>query len=107
MDDSLPAPDHSPDHLAHVGGDEVSDELLHVIVDRSALLHGRHDGGEVVVCQHHLRGRLGHGSAGAHGNANLRLLQGRGVVDTVTSLEKTQVVKKRERSPPASCSRPW
>jgi len=65
---------YSPDHLAYIGGDEVSDELLHVVVDGAALLHRRHDGGEVVVSQDHLGGRLCHGRAGAHGNADLRFL---------------------------------
>merc|ERR1712131_411355 len=55
------------DDLANVGGDEVSDELFHVVVDGSALLNSRHDGREVVVSQDHLRGRLGNGSARAHG----------------------------------------
>mmetsp|Transcript_27873 Transcript_27873/g.81931 ORF Transcript_27873/g.81931 Transcript_27873/m.81931 type:complete len:330 (+) Transcript_27873:165-1154(+) len=43
------------DHLADVAGDEVVDEGLHVGVDGPALLHSRHDGGEVVVGEHHVR----------------------------------------------------
>merc|ERR1719419_1843623 len=64
------------DDLTNVGGDEVTDELLHVVVDSSALLNSRHNGREVVVSQDHLRGRLGNGSARAHGDADLGLLQG-------------------------------
>lgn len=77
---------HSPDDLTNVGGDEVADELLHVVVDSSALLNSSHNGREVVVSQDHLRGRLGNGSARAHGDADLGLLQGRGIVHTITSL---------------------
>lgn len=44
----------SPNDLPDVGGDEIADELLHVAVDGSALLNSRHDGGEVVVREHHL-----------------------------------------------------
>lgn len=46
----------SPDNLAYVGGNEVANELFHVVVDGSALLNSRHNGGEVVISQDHLRG---------------------------------------------------
>merc|ERR1719309_1643496 len=72
------------DHLAHVGGDEVADELLHIVVNGASFLDRRHDGGEVVVSQDHLRGRLGNGSARAHGDANLRLFEGGGIVHSVS-----------------------
>lgn len=36
---------------------------LHVVVDAAALSDGGHDGGEVVVGQHHVAGLLGHLSA--------------------------------------------
>ena len=76
----------SPDHLSNVGGDEITNELLHVVVDGAALLNGGHDGGEVVVSQYHLRRRLGHSGTRTHGDTNLSLLQGRGVIHTITSL---------------------
>lgn len=79
---------YSPDDLAYVRGDKIADELLHVVVNGSAFLNSGHDGREVVVSQDHLRGRLGNGSARAHGDANLRLLQGGGIVHSVTSLCK-------------------
>merc|ERR1719494_1219229 len=50
-----------------------------------ALLNGSDDGGEVVVGKNHLRGRLGDSGSTAHGNTDLSLLQGRGVVDSVSS----------------------
>ena len=79
---------HSPDDLTNVGGDEVADELLHVVVDSAALLNGSHNGGEVVVSEDHLRGRLGNGGARAHGDTDLRLLQGGGIIHTITGLEE-------------------
>lgn len=63
-----------PDNLAHVWGDEVSDELFHVVINGSAFLDCSYNGGEVVISKHHLRGGLGHSSAGAHGNTNFSLL---------------------------------
>lgn len=47
---------HPPDDLADVGGDEVANKLLHVVVNGSALLNSRHNAGEVVIGQDHLRG---------------------------------------------------
>merc|ERR1711962_796620 len=41
-------------NLTDVGGDQVSNKLLHVIVDSSAFLHSGDNGGEVIVSQHHL-----------------------------------------------------
>ncbi len=32
----------------------ISDELLHVVVDGTAFLHGCHYGREVIISQHHL-----------------------------------------------------
>lgn len=74
------------DDLADVGGDQVTDELLHVVVDSTALLNSSHDGGEIVIGQDHLRGGFSHSGTGAHSNTNLSLLQSRGVVHTITSL---------------------
>ena len=55
-----------------------------VVVDGSATLHGRHDGGEVVVGQHHVARLLGHLGAGdAHGHADLGLLERGRIVDPV------------------------
>merc|ERR1711963_634594 len=73
------------DDLTNVGGNQVADELLHVGIDSTALLDGGDDGGEVVVGKNHLRGRLGDSGSTAHGNTDLSLLQGRRVVDTVSS----------------------
>ncbi|MBS6355742.1 MAG: MerR family transcriptional regulator, partial [Oscillibacter sp.] len=67
-----------------VAGEQELDGLLDVGVDVPAVLDGLDDGGEVVVRQHHAGGVLGHLGAGdAHGHADVRLLQGRGVVDAV------------------------
>lgn len=78
----------SPDDFTNVGGDEVPDELLHVVVDGSAFLNSCYNGREVVISQDHLSGRLGHSCSGSHGNTNLSLLQCRGVIHSVTSLHQ-------------------
>jgi len=91
VDESACYESHSPDDLTDVGGDKVADELLHVVVDSSALLNSSHNGREVVVSEDHLRGRLGNSSARAHGDTDLGLLQGRGIVHTITSLERGAV----------------
>ena len=70
--------------LTHVGGQQEAQELLDVVEDAPALTHGVDDGGEVVVRQDHRGGLLGHlGSGDAHGHADVRSAQGRGVVDAV------------------------
>ena len=71
------------DDFTDVGRDEVADELLHVVVDGATFLNGGDDGGEVVVGENHLRGGLGDGSSGSHGDTDFSLLEGGGVVDTV------------------------
>mmetsp|Transcript_17038 Transcript_17038/g.49349 ORF Transcript_17038/g.49349 Transcript_17038/m.49349 type:complete len:683 (+) Transcript_17038:872-2920(+) len=71
-------------HLADVGADEVADEGLHVGVNGPTLLNRRHDGGEVVVRQDHVRRLLRHLRArDAHGDTDGRLLERRRVVDAV------------------------
>lgn len=97
-------------HLTDVRGDQVADELLHVVVDGTALLNGRHNGGEVVVGQHHLGGGLGHGSSRSHSNTNFGLLQGGRVIHTVTSLErreKQRQFSKSKRPISTPVNSPW
>ncbi len=54
-------------------------------IDVPAVLHRLHNGGEIVVYEHHVGGVLGHVCAGdAHGHTDVRLLQGGGVVDPVS-----------------------
>ena len=73
-----------PQHLAHVGGQQELDGFADVVVDAAAFLHGGHDGGKVVVCQHHIGHVLGHVGAGdAHTDADIRHFQGGGIVDAV------------------------
>jgi len=72
--------------LTDVTGDKVSNEGLHVAVNRATFFHSFHNGGEVVVVKDHVRSTLGDfGSCDSHGNTNGGLLDGGGVVDTVTS----------------------
>ncbi len=71
--------------LADVGRDRKGDEFHQVVIDPAALLDGGGDGGEVIVGQHHGGGLLGHLGAGdAHGDADIRLAQGRGIIDAIT-----------------------
>uniref|UniRef100_A0A1I8HDN8 P-type Ca(2+) transporter n=1 Tax=Macrostomum lignano TaxID=282301 RepID=A0A1I8HDN8_9PLAT len=42
-----------------------------------------HNGAKVVIGQHHVGGGLGHGRSCAHGNADLRLLQSRRIIDAI------------------------
>uniref|UniRef100_A0AAG5DA10 Uncharacterized protein n=1 Tax=Anopheles atroparvus TaxID=41427 RepID=A0AAG5DA10_ANOAO len=70
--------------LTNVGRDQVADELLHVVVNGTTFLNSGNNGGEVIISQHHLGGGLGDGGTGTHGNTDFGLLQGRGVVDTIT-----------------------
>ena len=72
-------------YFTNVGGNQVADELFHVVVDSTTFLDGGHDGGEVVVGQDHLGGGFSDGSTGTHGDTNFGLLQGGSVVDTITS----------------------
>ena len=71
-------------HLAHVGAQQELDGLADVIVDAAAFLHCAHDGGKVVVRQHHVRHVLGNVGAGdAHAHADICALDGGCVVDAV------------------------
>jgi len=80
----------SPDNLANVGRNQVADELLGVVKDRAALLNSRNNGGKVVVSENHVRGLLGNSGSRSHGNTNISLFQGGGIVDTITSLGEEQ-----------------
>ena len=78
--------DRGQDHqaLAEVGRQGPGDEFHQVVVDAAAFLDRGGDGGEVVVGEHHRRRLLGDvGAAAAHGDADIGLLQGRGVVHAV------------------------
>ena len=67
-----------------VAGEQEVHELADVGIDDPPLLDGRDDAGEIVVGEDHVRRLLGHVRAGdAHGDADVRPLQGRRVVDAV------------------------
>jgi len=83
-DEAQQGGDKDAEHLAHVGAQQELDGLADVVVDPAALLNGAHDGGEVVVGQHHVGHVLGHVGAGdAHAHADVGGLDGGGVVDAV------------------------
>ena len=73
-------------HLANVGRNQIANKLLHVVVDRTALLHCGHNRWEIVVGKDHFRGRLGNGSPRTHRNTNLGFLQCWSIIYTITSL---------------------
>lgn len=66
-------------------GEDVDDELADVVVDPAPGFDRGHDGGEVVVGEHHGGGLAGHVGAGAsHGHPDVGAVQCGGVVDAVT-----------------------
>lgn len=70
---------------ADVGGELEADELVDVRVDGAPFTHGTHDGGEVVVGEHHVGDFLGHvGPGDSHGHADMCGPQRCRVVDAVT-----------------------
>ena len=72
------------DDLAHVGGQQELDGLADVVVDTAALLHRAHNGGKVVVRQHHIRHIFGDVSAGdAHTHADIGGFDRGRVIDAV------------------------
>ena len=71
--------------LAQVGAEQELDGLSDVGVDAAALLHRTHNGGEVVVGEHHVGYIFGDVRAGdAHAHADVRRLQSGGIVDAVS-----------------------
>lgn len=76
-----------PDNFPNIGGDQVSDELFHVVINGTSFFHSSHNCGEIVICQNHFRSSFGHCSTRTHGNSNFCFLQCRGIIDTITSLK--------------------
>jgi hypothetical protein len=67
-----------------IGREQEENELLDVAVDRSTFSHGVDDRGEVVVGEDEVGGLARDvGARAAHGDADVRLFQGRRVVDAV------------------------
>lgn len=67
-----------------VPGEQELAEPSDVLEDPPALLHGPFDRAEVVGGQHDVRGLAGDvGACAAHGDADVGLAQGRGVVDPI------------------------
>ena len=67
-----------------VAAEEIEDELADVVEDDPSFFDRRRHRFEAIVLQHDGRRLLGDvGAAHAHGDADVRLLQRRGVVDAV------------------------
>ncbi|GBE13270.1 hypothetical protein BMS3Abin13_01568 [bacterium BMS3Abin13] len=70
--------------LTQVGGQGPDNELCQVVEDAAPLFNRGLNGAEIVVDKHHVGGILGHLGAGyPHGHADIRLFQGRGIIDAV------------------------
>ena len=68
--------------LGHVGGERVEQTFLEILEHQPALLHPRHDGGEVVVEEDNV-GTLGAvRRSAAHSNTHVSSSDGCSVVDT-------------------------
>ena len=71
-------------HLAHVRAEQELDRTLDVVVNAAALFDRADDGGEVIVCKHHVGHVFRHVRAGdAHADADVRRADARRVVDAV------------------------
>ena len=79
-----PGEDEQQDECAQL--DQLDPHVLHqVVVDPAAALDRRHDRGEVVVREDHVRGFLRHlGARDPHRDTDVRTLERGGVVDPVT-----------------------
>ncbi|MNC21115.1 hypothetical protein D3C75_690840 [compost metagenome] len=72
------------DNLSQITGQQEQNRFLDVPVNIPSFLYCFDNGRKIIVGKHHIRGALGYIRAGnAHGHANIRLLQGRSVVDPV------------------------
>mmetsp|Transcript_5158 Transcript_5158/g.12275 ORF Transcript_5158/g.12275 Transcript_5158/m.12275 type:complete len:726 (-) Transcript_5158:864-3041(-) len=72
--------------LRNVHRHDEGHKFLDARVDRAAFLHSRDDRAKVVVGQNHIRCTFCHlRSLDSHGNADVRLVQSRRIVDPITS----------------------
>jgi len=70
--------------LGDVGGEGVSDRFLQVIEDKATFFNTVHDGAEVIVKQDHITSVLSDLRSTTHSNTDIGLLNGGGVIDTIT-----------------------
>ena len=71
--------------LGDVGGQGVGDRFLQVIEDKTTLFDTFDNGREVIIEEKHIGGVLSDLRAGTHSDTDVSLLDGGGIVDTVTS----------------------
>ena len=97
------------DDFTNVGRDKITDELnkiikkvikklsdhrsnqkvtylFHVIVNGATFFNSGNNGGEVIIGKDHVGSRLGNSGTRTHSNTDFGLLQGWGIIDTITSL---------------------
>ena len=67
------------------GGNTVGDERCHTPKHGTSNDDGRDDGGEAGLGQHNISGGTGGVGGALHGHTHISALEGRGIVDTITS----------------------
>ena len=75
-----------PDDFSNVGRNEVSNELLRVLVDRSSFLDGSFDTCKVVVGEDHVGRELGDVRSRTHGDTDSSSRESWCIIHTITSL---------------------
>ena len=71
-------------YLAHIGAQQELDGFADVVIDPPAFLYRSHNGGKVIVRQHHIRHILCNvGTGDPHAYPNIRTFDGGGVIDPV------------------------
>ena len=79
---------HLPNHFANIGRNEISNELLHVVVNGATFLYSGDNAREIVVDKDHVWRAFRYSGSTAHSNSDLGLLQGGGVVHSIAGLEQ-------------------
>jgi len=70
---------------AEVAGKKVDNKTFNILENDPALLYGMDNGCKSIILEDHVRGLPGNlGATQPHGDADIRILQSRGVVDPVT-----------------------
>lgn len=73
-------------NFANVRRDEVSDELLGVVVDCSTFLHSLFNRSEVVIDKNHVSSKLGYIGSRTHCDTNIGLFKSDSIVDAISCL---------------------
>lgn len=66
---------------------EITNKLLRVIINESTFLNSLFDGGEIRVGKDHISSKFSDISPAPHSYTDVRFLQSRGIIYTITSLQ--------------------